>query len=90
MSGANERSGVEFEYEDATKTALAYLQAVGVVEPYEDSTPEYREPETKILLDAIMREAGVVDLPNDPLAYEAAFLESGIYVVGATTRSSKP
>ena len=68
MSGANERSGVECEYEDATKTALAYLQAVGVVEPYEDedSTPEYREPETNILPDAIMREAGVDDLPDDP------------------------
>ena len=66
MSRANERSGVKCEYEDATKTALAYLQAVGVVEPYEDSTPEYREPETNILPDAIMREAGVDDLPDDP------------------------
>ena len=68
MSGANERSGVECEYEDATKTALAYLQAVVVVEPYEDedSTPEDREPETNILPDAIMREAGVDDLPDDP------------------------
>ena len=31
-----------------------------------ESTPEYREPETNILPDAIMREAGVDDLPDDP------------------------
>ena len=66
MSPANERSGVEFEYEDATKTALAYLQAVGVVEPYEDSTHGYCEPETRIPLDAIMQETGADDLPDDP------------------------
>ena len=71
MSGANERSGVEFEYEDATKTALAYLQAVGVVEPYEESTPEYRERETATMRAAIL---GAIQLPNDPSAARAAYL----------------
>ena len=66
MSRANARSGIKGEYEEAKETARAYLKAVGVVEPYEDSTPDYREPETGTLPDAIMREAGVDDLPNDP------------------------
>ena len=65
MSRENAPSEIKREYEDATKTALAYLQAVGVVEPDEDSTPDCREPETGTLLDAIMREAGVDDLPDD-------------------------
>ena len=51
MSRENAPSEIKREYEDATKTALAYLQAVGVVEPDEDSTPDYREPETGTLLD---------------------------------------
>ena len=71
MSGANERSGVEIEYEDATKTALAYLQAVGVVGPYEDSTPEYRERETATMRAAIL---GATQLPNDPSAARSPIL----------------
>ena len=75
MSGANERSGVEFEYEDATKTALAYLQAVGVIGPDQFSAREFREFNERIMRHAILnRGTGVVDLPNDPLAYEAAIL----------------
>ena len=97
MSGANERSGVEFEYEDATKTALAYLQAVGVVEPYEDSTPEYREPETNILPDAIMREAGVDDPDEDGLSKyrereyrERETATMGAAILGATQLPNDP
>ena len=58
MSRANARSGIEDEYEEAKETARVYLEAVGVLGPDEDSTSEYREPETRIPLDAIMQKTG--------------------------------
>ena len=75
MSDAGVRSDIAREFEEAKKTARVYLQAVGVIGPDQFSARESREFDEGIMRHAILnRGTGVVDLPNDPLAYEAASL----------------
>ena len=72
MSDAGVRSDIEREFEEAKKTARVYLRAVGVIGQDQFSAREFNE---RIMRHAILnRGTGVVDLPNDPLAYEAAIL----------------
>ena len=86
MNRSNARPEIESEYEEAKKTALVYLRAVGVLGPAKgpkknkhreerSSTPVYRNRQTRILRNAILkgrREA--VNLPDDPSARDAAVL----------------
>ena len=75
VSGADVRSDIEREFEEAKETARAYLRAVGVIGPDQFSAREFREYDEGIMRHAILnRGTGVVDLPNDPLAREAALL----------------
>lgn len=72
MSDTNALLDIKSEYEAAKETASAYLQAVGVLNPDEISTHEWREREVRIMRDAIRKVWNtVVDLPNDPVAREA-------------------
>ena len=70
MSDTNALSDIKSEYEAAKETASAYLQAVGVLNPDEISTHEWREREVRIMRDAI-RKVGPVELPSHPFAREA-------------------
>ena len=73
MSVAGAGFDIKSEYEAAKKTATAYLQAVGVLNPDGISTHEWREREVRIMRDAI-RKVGPVELPSHPFAREAVML----------------
>ena len=75
MSDADAPSEIEIEYEEAKKTAYAYLRAVGVLDPDKISTPGYREREIRALGRVILQgRTGEGDFPNDPFAVDAALL----------------
>ena len=59
MSDADARSDIEREFEDAVKTADAYLRAVGVLDPIAISDTEYREREIRVMRDNILKGWGL-------------------------------
>ena len=74
MSGAGARSAIESEFDEAKKTACAYLRAVGVIGPGAISTPEYRMREKRNMRDTILRGLPLDGMPNDPSARDATHL----------------
>ena len=75
MSDADARSDIEREFEDAVKTADAYLRAVGVLDPIAISETEYREREIRAMRDNILKGWGLdLFLPSDPIARHATRL----------------
>ena len=75
MSDADARSDIEREFEDAVKTADAYLRAVGVLDPIAISETEYREREIRAMRDNILKGWGLdLFLPSDPIARHATGL----------------
>ena len=87
MSQTDARSDIESEYEEAKKTACAYLRAVGVLGPAKGSKLKdhnrpkkiqmsiYRRRQTRILQNAILKDGReAVNLPDDPFARDAAAL----------------
>ena len=75
MSDADARSDIEREFEDAVKTADAYLRAVGVLDPIAISETEYREREIRVMRDNILKGWGLdLFLPSDPIARHATRL----------------
>ena len=75
MSDADARSDIEREFEDAVKTADAYLRAVGVLDPIAISETEYREREIRAMRDKILKGWGLdLFLPSDPIARRATRL----------------
>ena len=74
MSRADARSEIEGEYQDAKKTARAYLQAVGTLGPWIEAT-DYRERQTRAIRHAMLESwTAEGDLPDDPIARYAAVL----------------
>ena len=72
MSSPDARTDIMSEYDEAKKTARAYLQAVGVLAVDGISAAEYRERETRVMRDAILRGRNeVIALPDDPVARDA-------------------
>ena len=75
VSGADVRSDIEREFEEAKETARAYLQAVGVIGPGAISTPEYRAREKRNMRDTILRGwPPDAIVPNDLSARDATHL----------------
>ena len=75
VSGADVRSDIEREFEEAKETARAYLQAVGVIGPGAISTPEYRVREKRNMRDTILRGwSPDAIVPNDLSARDATHL----------------
>ena len=75
MSVAGAGFDIKSEYEAAKKTATAYLQAVGVLNWDEISTPEWHEHVVRIMRDAIRNGPNAaVELPIHPFALDAVML----------------
>ncbi len=75
MSGNDAQSDIEIEFNDAVKTASAYLRALGVFELWGISREEHRNHETKAMRKAIRKDRNqAIELPAHPLARHAAAL----------------